>query len=152
LQHVTPAGVVWPIAGFRKPQHIKEAAPTKLRAPNQTCVLIRRFSAKEDKQRLVACAYRGGEIPGKWLGLENHLNFIYRPDGQMEFEEALGLARLLNSPAYDDYFRVCNGNTQVGATEIRELPLPPLDTLRRLSTGTGPLTPTDSLGSLQDLP
>lgn len=133
LQHVTPAGVVWPISGFRKPQRIQVSAPAKLRAPNQTCVLIRRFSAKEDKQRLVACAYKAGEIAGDWLGLENHLNFIYRPNGQLDITEAQGLARLLNSRSYDDYFRVCNGNTQVGATEIRELPLPPMASIRQLS-------------------
>ena len=124
LQHVTAEGVAWPISGFKKPQRLAASAPSKLRVPNQTCVLLRRFSAKEDQRRLVAGVLRGGQLAGPWIGLENHLNFVYRPGGSMQVEEAIGLSRLLNSRTYDDYFRICNGNTQVGATEMRELPLP----------------------------
>lgn len=132
LQHVSADGVSWPLLNFRKPQKIVADAPSKLRAPNKTCVLIRRFSAKEDRRRLVAGTYLARSLDAPWLGLENHLNFIYRPDGELTRDEAQGLAYLLNSQLYDAYFRICNGNTQVGATDIRELPLPPLQTIERL--------------------
>jgi len=132
LQHVTPDGVKWPIAGFKKPQTIASNAPLKLRVPNQTCVLLRRFSAKEDSRRLVAGVLRQSQFPSPWIGIENHVNFIYRPAGQMTVHEAERLAGVLNSRHYDDYFRICNGNTQVGATEIRELPLPSMKALFEL--------------------
>lgn len=142
LQHVTADGVRWPIDGFKKPQAISVSAPDKLRVPNQTCILLRRFSAKEDARRLIAGVLREGQLPGAWVGIENHLNFIYRPNGRLEVELAEGLARILNSQQYDDYFRICNGNTQVGATEIRELPLPPATTILSAGRSSAKITTT----------
>jgi adenine-specific DNA-methyltransferase len=111
-----------------KPQYIKLTGAEKLVIPNSNYVLMRRFSAKEQIQRLVAAPYLS-ELESDWLGLENHLNYIYRPAGEMSTEEAIGLAVLLNSPLIDKYFRIFNGNTQVSATEIRNMPLPPLDAI-----------------------
>lgn len=65
-----------------------------------------------------------GKLPGVRLGLENHLNFIHQPGGELEPRLAWGLGVLLGSTLIDDYFRIQSGNTQVSATEIRALPLP----------------------------
>ena len=126
MHHVRADGVRWPIAnGFRKPEYIRAEAYEKLLVPNQTYVLLRRFSAKEEERRLTAAPFIGGTLPGGYLGLENHVNYIHRPGGQLDRDEAIGLAALLNSKLLDQYFRVVNGNTQVNATEIRAMPLPP---------------------------
>jgi len=142
LQHVLPGRVEWPLAnGFRKPEHIEANAPAKLLVGNKTYVLLRRFSAKEDERRLVAAPYFRGSIPGAVLGIENHVNYIHRKDGDLRPDEAMALAAILNSPLFDAYFRLSNGNTQVSATELRALPLPPASTLRavarRLASGVG---------------
>jgi adenine-specific DNA-methyltransferase len=125
LQHVLPGRVEWPLAaGFRKPEHIEGDAPEKLLVKNRTYVLLRRFSAKEDARRLVAAPYLRDSIRTPLLGLENHVNFIRRRRGELAAGEASALSALLNSPLYDAYFRISNGNTQVSATELRALPLP----------------------------
>lgn len=126
LQHVLPGRVQWPIeGGFRKPEHIERDAPPTLLVRNRTYVLLRRFSAKEDARRLVSAPYVRDSIVSSVLGLENHVNFIHRKSGELEEGEARALSALLNSSLFDAYFRISNGNTQVSATEIRALPLPP---------------------------
>ena len=43
--------------------------------------------------------------------------------------EVMGIAALLNSDLFDNYFRTFNGNVNVSATELREMPMQ--------ETGTG---------------
>jgi len=138
MQHVRADGVEWPSPnGFRKPQHIRADASPKLLVPNRTYVLLRRFSAKEEARRLTAAVLQQNQVPGRTVGLENHLNFIHRPAGELEDDEARGVAALLNSRLLDRYFRISNGNTQVNATEIRALPLPPLPVIKQIGERVG---------------
>ncbi len=148
MQHVRAEGVTWPLgARFRKAEHLLLSATDKLTIPNRTYILLRRFSAKEEARRLTAAVLRAGDLPGDEIGLENHLNFIHRPGGLVDIEEALGLAALLNSPLLDQYFRIVNGNTQVNATDLRALPLPPRDVITELGRKRleRPACPVDAL-------
>lgn len=134
LQHVQPMRVVWPLA-TRKAQFIEDgAASGHLLVANRNYVVLRRFSAKEEKRRLTAAPCLAEQFRGHArIGLENHLNYIYRPGGgQLSEVEAHGLAALLNSRLMDTWFRIGSGNTQVSATELRAMPLPPLEVIRRI--------------------
>jgi adenine-specific DNA-methyltransferase len=42
------------------------------------------------------------------------------------------LCALLNSQLFDSYFRIFNGNVNVSATELREMTLPPHETIKDL--------------------
>lgn len=148
MQHVQPGVVEWPLGDdFSKPQYLAPSTPRRLLIDNATCVLLRRFSAKEDKRRLIAAALWPGKIPGHQLGVENHLNVIRAAQGR-EFSPstAAGLAVILNSTLYDRYFRLFNGNTQVSASEIRATPFPPMSVLSAigdsLSSGQASSTAT----------
>jgi adenine-specific DNA-methyltransferase len=124
--------ITWP-AVVTKPQHIvSNEESEKLLLANQTYVVLRRFSAKEEHRRIVAAPLFAGDLPGDVIGLENHLNYIHRPKGALERDEAVGLAALLTSSVVDCYFRVSNGNTQVSAAELRKLPLPTRAVLQRI--------------------
>lgn len=125
LQHVHRSGVRWPIGkAFSKAEHLSSAAPKKLLVPNQNMVLLRRFSAKEDRHRLVTAPLLKEELPGSHIAVENHLNLIYGTDRELSSDDVVGLAAVLNSDLYERYFRILNGNTQVSATEIRAIALP----------------------------
>ncbi|MDO8996272.1 N-6 DNA methylase [Sediminibacterium sp.] len=123
----------WPVTKRSKPQYIQLCEETKsLLLPNKNYVFLRRFSAKDDKSRLVATPYFVDITQAEYIGVENHLNYIYRPKGHLERNEILGLAALLNSNLFDTYFRTFNGNINVSATELREMPLPPLEDIKQI--------------------
>jgi adenine-specific DNA-methyltransferase len=123
----------WPVAKRNKPQYIQLCDETKrLLLPNKNYVFLRRFSAKDDKSRLVATPYFVDIAQAEYIGVENHLNYIYRPKGHLERNEILGLAALLNSNLFDTYFRTFNGNINVSATELREMPFPPIEDIKQI--------------------
>lgn len=129
MQNVKAMSINWP-AKCNKKQFIEDSQRTRrLLVPNKNYVVLRRFSAKEEDKRLVAAPYLSDLIKSGTIGLENHLNYIYKPNGNLSLEETVGLAALLNSDLLDTYFRTSNGNTQVSATELRDMPLPSLETI-----------------------
>lgn len=128
----------WPMPTLRKGkvkgQYIVQNNQSESRLVfNKDYILLRRFSSKEDKSRLIASPFFSKWLPqyGK-LGIENHLNYIYRPSGDLLDTEVVGLAALLNSRLFDVYFRTFNGNINVSATELRNLPLPELDFIKEI--------------------
>lgn len=130
MQNVKAMSVRWPTE-CRKEQYIEDSSRTqKLLVPNKNYVLLRRFSAKEENRRLVAAPYLSELVDAELIGIENHLNYIYAPKNELSEEETVGLAVLLNSQLLDVYFRTSNGNTQVSATELRDMPLPSMDVIR----------------------
>jgi adenine-specific DNA-methyltransferase len=141
MRHVQPMKVNWPLSGKNngkeKQQHIMDSPLSRKRrllVKNTNLVLLRRFSAKEEVRRLIAAPLLEYQLPYGLIGIENHLNYIYRLQGELAEEEAIGLASLLNSSLLDRYFRISNGNTQVSATELRAMPLPPLKALSELGS------------------
>ncbi|MFQ5757975.1 MAG: Eco57I restriction-modification methylase domain-containing protein [Acidiferrobacterales bacterium] len=148
MNHVQAMRVSWPI-GKHKPEYIKNAA-TAILLPNRNYVLLRRFSAKEERRRLTAAPYLACEFyHTPFVGFENHLNYIHRPGGMLSEDEAWGLAALYNSALLDTYFRCISGNTQVSATELRAMPLPALDVITAIGKRVKSLD--DPLAGLDDL-
>ena len=133
MHNVHPMVISWPKEKNGKSQYILiDHSSQKLLVPNNNYVLIRRFSAKEDKRRLIAAPIESDSIRSRFIGIENHLNYICRPNGTIPAEILWGLASVLNSQIYDEYFRIVNGNTQVSATELRDMPLPPLNEIKAI--------------------
>lgn len=122
-----------PVNKKNKGQYIK-VTPESIHAllPNKNYILLRRMSSKDDTSRLVAAPYFGNMSKYKYVGIENKLNYIYRPEGHLRRDETIGLAALLDSDIFDAYFRTFNGNINVSATELRAMPLPPIDTIREI--------------------
>lgn len=122
MQHVSRMAISWPID--KKREHIAACNDTEwMLVPNSPMVILRRFSPKEDVRRVTAAGY-AGDLKTARIGLENHLNYIYRPGGEMRPLEAIGMAAYLNSRQVDLYLRSIAGSTQVNARELRKLPMP----------------------------
>ena len=118
--------------------------------PNKNYVLLRRFSSKDDNSRLIAAPYFGNVAICPYVGIENKLNYIYRPKGHLNRMEVIGIAALLNSTLFDNYFRTFNGNVNVSATELREMPMPPLEVIENI--GKKLISMNDfSMGNINDI-
>lgn len=127
-------GFLWPRPDFRKYNSISVCASTiRSLYPNGWYVVTRRLSSKEEKKRIVANVVDPNNFQGsKYLAFENHLNVFHENREGLDEYLALGLAAYLNSPQVDRIFRTFSGNTQVNATDLRNLPYPGIDRLYSL--------------------
>lgn len=127
----------WPLA-MRKPQAITDSAESsKLLLPAGHYVVTRRFSAKEERRRVVAVVCDPADMPPGNIGFENHLNVFHDDNQGLEPQFALGLCLWLNSTVLDRYFRMFSGHTQVNATDLRSLRYPSREQLSQLGTALG---------------
>ena len=131
--HFQQGFVEWPPKNSKKPHAIISSEESKnLLVPSGTYVLVRRFSSKEEKRRIVAAIYDPERIKSETVGFENHLNYFHCNGKGLPAHLAKGLAVFLNSMMVDAYFRLFNGHTQVNATDLRSLKYPSREKLESL--------------------
>ncbi len=116
----------WPGEGMKRGNAIRLNADTKKWLyPNGFYTVARRFSAKEERRRIVASVVTPAAFPdAPMLGFENHLNVFHEDKRGLPENLAHGLAAFLNTTAVDDHFRRFNGHTQVNATDLRLMKYP----------------------------
>ncbi len=133
LHNVKQMILEWPIKNKKKGQYILVNNKSKSTLiPNKNYIFLRRFSSKDDKSRLIAAPYFSNFIKSDFIGVENKVNYIYRKNGYLDRNEIVGLCTLLNSSLFDTFFRIFNGNVNVSATELRDMPLPPLEIIQEI--------------------
>lgn len=123
--HFTGETLHWPRADFKKSNAIRHTAATrKWLYPGGFYTVVRRFSSKEERRRVVASVVDPTGLPDGPLGFENHLNVFH--EGRQPLPEPLarGLSVFLNATVTDRYFRRFNGHTQVNATDLRAMRYP----------------------------
>jgi adenine-specific DNA-methyltransferase len=133
MHNIKEMDAVWPIYNLKKELAVKANEESKaLLVPTNNYVLIKRFSSKEQKKRVHAGVLLKSQMKFERIGIENHLNYIYKYGGLLSVEEAYGVAGVLNTSIIDIFFRMLNGNTQVNAVDIKNLPLPPLEAIQAI--------------------
>ncbi len=121
----------WPNPELKKPNAICRNAQTeKWLYPNGFYCVVRRFSSKEERRRIVASVVTPDSFPNAdALGFENHLNVFHEGKHGLPEPLAHGLAAFLNTTAVDENFRRFNGHTQVNATDLRLIKYPNKESL-----------------------
>jgi len=124
--HFSSNGTTWPIEGSKRPNAIeRNAETTKWLYPTGFYCVVRRFSSKEERRRIVASVVEPiafGDAPV--LGFENHLNLFHEDKRGLPEHLARGLAVFLNTTAVDETFRRFNGHTQVNAADLKLIRYP----------------------------
>jgi adenine-specific DNA-methyltransferase len=132
--HFSNSVAIWPQAGLKKPNAIQRNNETeKWLYPNGFYCVVRRFSSKEEKRRIVAGVVEPDLFGGaSVLGFENHLNLFHENKHGLPELLARGLTVFLNSTVVDDHFRRFSGHTQVNATDLKQMKYPSREALMKL--------------------
>lgn len=150
--HLRDGFVSWPNGKNRKPNAILRGPETEdLLVPSSHYVLVKRFSAKEERRRVTAAVYDPSRVLTDVVAFENHLNYFHCSGNGVAADVAIGLSVFLNSTLVDLYFRQFSGHTQVNATDLRSLRYPSQARLRELGRRMGAcLPPQDAIDALVD--
>lgn len=124
--HFAGQNIEWPKADIKKPNAIQRNTETeKWLYPNGYYCVVRRFSSKEEKRRIVASVVQPDTFPdAEMLGLENHLNVYHENKHGLPEALAYGLSVYLNTTGVDENFRRSSGHTQVNATDLKMMKYP----------------------------
>lgn len=140
--HFMQGFVEWPNGKTRKPNALALGPRAQeLVVPEGHYVLTKRFSAKEERRRIVAAVYDPARVRAAQVAFENHLNYFHSRGSGLPATLAKGLAAYLNSSLVDDYFRQFSGHTQVNAADLRSLPYPTRSALIALGRRIGTSCP-----------
>lgn len=131
--HFSNGRIKWPIPNGRKPNALEVNPETEsLLNRSEVYVLVKRFTSKEERRRVVAALFLPHMVPGTRVAFENHLNVYHQNGRGLPRDLAEGLAAYLNSSLVDGYFRQFSGHTQVNATDLRKLRYPRAEQLKRI--------------------
>jgi adenine-specific DNA-methyltransferase len=123
--HFGSKGLEWPKPNFKKANAVRYTPETKKWLfPLGFYAVVRRFSSKEERRRIVANVVDPASFNSEMIGFENHLNVLHDRKRPLCKEMAHGIAVFLNSSVVDQYFRRFNGHTQVNATDLRNMRYP----------------------------
>lgn len=143
MHNIKGMDAVWPIHNLKKEPAIKANEESKiLLVPTSNYVLVKRFSSKEQKKRVHAGVLLKSRMKFDRIGIENHLNYIYKYGELFSVEEAYGVAGVLNTSIIDIFFRMLNGSTQVNAVDIENLPFPSLGDIQAIGKAVMNSKPT----------
>ncbi len=132
--HFANGVMTWPKEDSKKPNAIERNSDTeKWLFPSGHYCVVRRFSAKEERRRVVANVIDPvGLSNAAMIGIENHLNVFHEDKHGLPEPLAWGLAVYLNTTAVDEYFRCFSGHTQVNATDLKRMKYPSREMLMEL--------------------
>ena len=131
--HMRDGCIRWPASAGRKANALAvNDATRRLLLPAGNYVLVKRFSSKEQRRRVVAAVLAADDLPYETVGIENHVNVYHREGGSLPIDLTRGITAYLNSTIVDRFFRQFNGHTQVNATDLRSLRYPTADQLTAL--------------------
>lgn len=144
--NVTPLTTTWAGNHKKEVSFMLNDGHEKHTIANGTFVLLKRFSSKDEKRRLVSGVYLASAHDCELIGFGNKINYIGLSGGKLTIAEAYGLAAIFNSSFMDKYFRCISGNTQVNATEIRIMKFPTREQVKEIGKQVRKLKSAEASG------
>lgn len=128
--NITSGSVIFGSVPAKKMRYIKSHEKSlAVLVPRDNYVLVRRISFKESPTRIVAAPLLKHEYNEKYIGIENHLNYIWGEECKLTRNICVALFAYLSTKIIDSYIRRFSGHTQINATDLNSIPVPTLDEL-----------------------
>lgn len=129
-QHIKEGRVKFPI---QKEYEFVETTQSGLKQRNKNYLFVKRFTTKEERRRLQCGIYLAQDFPQyAEISTQNKINFIDGLVNDISKSLVYGLYVLFNSTAYDLYYRILNGSTQVNSTEVNSMPIPTIGIIQQM--------------------
>jgi adenine-specific DNA-methyltransferase len=135
--HLRASRIAWPSDGKKPNALASNNATEALLLPNENYVLVKRFTSKEERRRVVAALASREDLPGEHVAFENHLNVFHLDSRGLDRATAVGLVCFLNCTLVDVYVRQFSGHTQINAGDLRHLRYPSAAELRSIGVAVG---------------
>ena len=148
--HFTQEGFQYPKEHKKPNALIRSPEVDKWLMEEGVYVIVKRFSAKEERRRVVAYLVTPEDTKSVLVGFENHWNVFHAKKKGLDRIFANGLACFLNSTTLDNYFRVFSGHTQVNATDLRNMKYPSIENLKILGRAYKPTMRQEEIDKLVD--
>jgi adenine-specific DNA-methyltransferase len=124
------ASVVFGQGPADKRRYIRVCAESlSVLVPRKNYIIVRRISFKESSTRIVAAPLSESLYGEEYIGIENHLNYIWGEKVQLSFNVCLALFAYLSTKTIDMFIRRFSGHTQINATDLNSIPVPSLKEL-----------------------
>ena len=139
MHNIKNGEIKWPLGNKDKATAIKNTNESRwLLQESGNYLVLKRFTTKEQKKRFItACIFKEAFSKYGYFALDNMVNYVYRPGKPLTRNQIKGIAKYLDLPAVDLYFRILNGHTQVNANEVYALPFPSLERLELFGKDNG---------------
>ena len=136
--------IEWPNNNTRKEEAILVSERTKnILIPVGNYVLVSRFFSKENERVINSSIFLGSNFNKfNFVGIENHVNYIYKENGDLTKDEVYGISAILNSAIFNSYFKTFIGSTQINVNDLKNLPFPPIEIIRKIGKSIQLKNPT----------
>lgn len=101
---------------------------------NSNYILVRKITAKDDKDIIITAILEDTFFKHKYLGLDNNLLYIHklRNDNTLARKECYGLYCYINTTLFEKYYSLINGTHTINVSDFSRLKFPSMDTLQKL--------------------
>jgi len=141
-----------PISSSEKKRHIgKNKTSLSLLVPRENYILIRRISFKESPTRIVAAPLLKKSYQDEYIGIENHLNYIWGEKFSLDENLCIALFAYFSTQTIDSYIRRFSGHTQINATDLNSIPVPNITRLQAFGKAYKNIETLDIIAKAEDV-
>ncbi len=102
--------------------------------PNDNYLLLRKVTAKDDKDILVTTVLEKNFLEHHYLGLDNNLLYFHKlnRNESLSLDECYGLYCYINSTYFEEYYLLISGTHTINVSDFNNVKLPDLDIIKSM--------------------